>query len=172
MKKVLILGFFGIISNGLLAADSPKDKLTQAAKQLTGKPNYSWTTTTKEADGSAGRLGDISGKTEKGSVTFLSLTPGGIPVEVYIKGTNGAAKALEGWQTLDEIAETSGTAAAVVRFLRGYKAPAAESADLAGKTKDLKETEGTFAGDLKEETVKELLLQFGRRRAGQEPKIA
>src|SRR2546425_7274897 len=169
MKKVLILGFFGIISNGLLAADSPKDKLTQAAKQLTGKPNYSWTTTTKEADGSAGRLGDISGKTEKGSVTFLSLTPGGIPVEVYIKGTNGAAKALEGWQTLDEIAQTSGTAAAIVRFLRNYKAPAAQSVSLTESVKDLKDEDGALVGELKEEAIKEMLLIGARRREGQEP---
>ena len=85
---------------------SLKDKLGKAAKQLGDKPNYSWTTTTKEADGTPGRLGPIDGKTEKGSFTFLSLTPGGIPVEVYMKGDKGAAKALEGWQTFDDIAQT------------------------------------------------------------------
>src|SRR5436190_15154298 len=117
MKKALIIALLGTITSGLLAADA-KDKLTQAAKQLGEKPNYSWTTTTKEADGSSGRLGDIEGKVEKGTLTYLSLSPGGVPVEVYMKGTNGAARALEGWQTFEDIAQTSGTAAAIVRYLR------------------------------------------------------
>src|SRR5436190_23751631 len=153
MKKALIIALLGTITSGLLAADA-KDKLTQAAKQLGEKPNYSWTTTTKEADGSSGRLGDIEGKSEKGSIMFLSLSPGGIPVEVYMKGTNGTAKALEGWQTLDEIAQTSGTAMAVVRYLRNYKAPAAQSVELASKVKGLKEDEGAITGELSEDAIK------------------
>jgi hypothetical protein len=170
MKKALLMGFIGVMASWLSAADSsPKDKVTSAAKQLGAKPNYSWTTTTKEADGSAGRLGPIDGKTEKDSVTFLSFTPGGIPVEVYMKGDKGAAKALEGWQMFDDIAQTGGTAAAIVRFLRSYKAPAAQSAELAGNAKDLKEADGALSGDLKDEAIKELLLVGTRRREGQEP---
>jgi hypothetical protein len=170
MQKTLIIGLIGTIASWLSAADSsPKDKLTNAAKQLGNKPNYSWTMTTKEADGSPGRLGPIDGKTEKDNVTFLSLTPGGIPVEVYMKGDKGAARALEGWQTFDEIAQTSGTAAAIVRFLRSYKAPAAQSADLAGNLKELKEADGAISGELKDDAIKELLLLAARRREGQEP---
>jgi hypothetical protein len=170
MKKTLIIGFVGIVAGGLSAADSGlKDQLAKAARQLGEKPNYSWTVTTKEADGSPGRLSPIDGKTEKGSFTFLSLTPGGIPVEVYMKGDKGAAKALEGWQTFDDIAQTSGTAAAIVRFLRSYKAPAAQSADLAGNVKGLKEADGALNGELPEEAIKEMLLLGTRRREGQEP---
>jgi hypothetical protein len=84
----------------LPAADaSLKDKLAKAAKQLGDKPNYSWTTTTKEADGTPGRLGPIDGKTEKDSFTFLSLTPGGIPVEVY--EINAQGKVTAGDRTSD-----------------------------------------------------------------------
>jgi len=170
MKKTLIIGFIGIVAGWLPAADSSlKDKLAKAAKQLGDKPNYSWTTTTKEADGTPGRLGPIDGKTEKDSFTFLSLTPGGIPVEVYMKGDKGAAKALEGWQTFDDIAQTGGTAAAIVRFLRSYKAPAAQSAELAGNVKELKEADGAINGDLKDDAIKEILLLGARRREGQEP---
>lgn len=170
MKKTLVIGFIGIMASWLSAADSsPKDKLTNAAKQLGDKPNYSWTTTTKEADGGPGRLGPIDGKTEKDNLTFLSLTPGGIPVEVYMKGNKGAAKALEGWQTFDEIAQTSGTAAAIVGFLRSYKAPAAQSAELAGNAKELKEADGAISGELKDDAIKEMLLLGARRREGQEP---
>lgn len=170
MKQALTIGLIGIAASTLLAAESSVgDKITNAAKQLGGKPNYSWSMTMKEADGSPGRLGTIEGKTEKDGITFLSLTPGGIPVEVYMKGQKGAAKAQEGWQTLDEIAQTSGTAAAIVRFLRSYKTPAAQCAELASKVKELKEADGALSGDLKEEAIQEMLLMGTRRREGQEP---
>jgi len=170
MKKTLLIGLIGLMAGWLPAADSSlKDKLAQATKQLGDKPNYSWSTTTKEADGTPGRLGPIDGKMEKGSFTFLSLTPGGIPVEVYMKGDKGTAKALEGWQTFDDIAATGGTAAAIVRFLRSYKIPAAQSAEFAGGVKEWKEADGAISGELKEEAIKEILLLGARRREGQDP---
>src|SRR5204863_7543038 len=96
----------------------------------------------------------------------------GVPVEVYLKGTNGAAKALEGWMTLDEIAQTSGTAAAVVRFLRSYKTPAVQSTELAAHTKDSKEEDGVLVAELDERGFRDLLLLGVRQRDGQEaPKI-
>jgi hypothetical protein len=168
MKQIVALGLIGLVANVLSAADS-KEKVTTAAKQLDDKMNYSWTISTKEADGSAGRLGPIQGKAEKGGVTGLSFSVGDVPVEVFMKGEKGTAKALEGWQTFDEIAQTGGTAAAVVRFLRSYKAPVAESTGLAGKVTELKEADGAFSGELKEDAVKELLLFGTRRREGQEP---
>ena len=169
MKNTLLIACIGIISTGLFAAESnPKEKLAEASRQLGEKPNYSWSATTKEADGSPGRLGPIDGKTEKDNLTFLSLTPGGIPVEVYMKGDKGVARALEGWQTFDEIAQTSGTAAAIVRFLKSYKTPAAQSAELARNMSELKEADGILSGELKEDAIKEILLMGGRRREGQE----
>jgi len=170
MKKYLIIGLIGLLAHTLSAAEaSPQDKLKSATKQLGDKPNYSWTTTIKEGDGSPGRLGPIDGKADKSGLTYLSFEIGGVPVEVYMNGQKGTAKALEGWQTFDEIAQTSGVAAAVVRFLRSYKAPGVESAALSGKVKDVKEAEGVLSGDLREDAAKEL-LQFGaRRREGQEP---
>jgi hypothetical protein len=174
MKRVLTLGVIGLLAHTLYAADSgPKEKVTTATKQLGDNANYSWTTTTKEADGSSGRSGPIEGKAEKGGLMHLSFSIGGIPVEVYMNGQKGAAKALEGWQTFDEIAQTSGTAAAVVRFLRSYQAPGVESAGLSEKVKEVKEVDGVLSGELKEEAVKELLIRWARRREGQEPpKIA
>ena len=172
MKQTLIIGVLGLLAQTLSAADST-DKIANAAKELAGKPNYSWTTSTKEADGSSGRMGPIDGKAEKGGVTYLSFSVSDVPVEVYMNGEKGTAKALEGWQGFDDIAQTSGTAAAIVRFLRSYKAPAAESADLAKKVKELNEGEGAFSGELKEEAVKDMLLRGARRREGQDPpKIA
>ena len=90
-----------------------------------------------------------------------------------MNGQKGTAKAMEGWQTFDEIAQTSGVAAAVVRYLRSYKTPGIESAALGGKVKDVKEAEGVGFGDLKEDAAKEFLGVGARRREGQEPpKIA
>ena len=170
MKQILTIGLIGIAASALFAADSnPKDKVASAAKQLGDKSNYSWAMTTKEADGSPGRLGTIEGKTEKGGVVSLSFTAGDVPVQVYMKGQKGTARAQEGWQTFDDIAQTSGTAAAIVRYLRSYKTPAAQCADLAGKVKELKEADGALAGDLKEEAVQDMLLFGTRQREGQEP---
>jgi len=170
IKQIIILGLIGMAANTLSAADANlKEKVANAAKQLGDTMNYSWTTSTKEADGSPGRLGPIEGKAEKDGVICLSFTVGGIPVEVCMKGKKGAAKALEGWQTFDEIAETSGTAAAVVRYLRIYQAPIAESAALAANVKDFQAADGAFSGELKEDAAKELLLVGARRREGQEP---
>jgi hypothetical protein len=170
LKQIVALGLIGLVANVLTAAESnSKDKVTSAAKQLGDKVNYSWTTSTKEADGSPGRLGPIQGKAEKGGVTGLSFSIGEVPVEVFMRGDKGAAKALEGWQTFDEVAQAGGTAAAVVRFLRSYKAPVADSSSLLGKVKELKEVDGAFAGELKDDAVKELLLFGTRQREGQEP---
>jgi hypothetical protein len=170
MNKALVIGLIGLLANTLSAADSsPQDKLNSAAKQLGDKPNYSWTTTMKEGDGSPARIGPIEGKTEKSGLTFLGFEVGGIPVEVYMNGQKGAVKAMEGWQTFDEIAQTSSVAAAVVRFLRSYKAPGVESAALGEKLKDAKEAEGVISGELNEDAIKGF-LEFGtRRREGQEP---
>jgi hypothetical protein len=174
MKRALVIGLIGLLACTLSAAESsPQDRIISATKQLGDNTNYSWTTTTKEGDGSPGRVGRIEGKADKGGLTYLSFSIGGIPVEVFMNGQKGAAKALEGWQTFDEISQTGGTAAAVVRFLRSYKAPGVESASLSEKVKDVKEAEGTLSGELKENAAEELLECGARRREGQEPpKIA
>jgi len=174
MKQYVLLALVVALAHTtLIAADSnPKSKLSNATKQLGEKTNYSWTSTSKEADGSTGRLGAMEGKTEKSGLTFLSFTVSDVPVEVYMKGEKGTAKALEGWQSFDDIIQTSPAAAGIVKFLRSHKLPAAESAALADKVNDLKEADGVLSGDLKEEAVKELLMRNARRREGQDaPKI-
>jgi hypothetical protein len=169
MKRALIIGSVTLFACALSAAESsPQDQIAGATKQLGDKPNYSWTTTMKEGDGPS-RIPSIAGKADKAGLTYLSFEVGGIPVEVYMNGQKGAAKAMEGWQTFDEVAATSSTAAAVIRFLRSYKAPAAETADLSSKAKDVKEAEGAISGELKEDATKEMLTFGTRRREGQEP---
>ncbi len=174
MKRLLVISLSAFLTQLVFAADSsPKSKISAASKQLGEKSNYSWTSTSKEADGSTGRLGPIEGKAEKGGLTYLSFSVSDVPVEVYMKGEKGTAKALEGWQSFDDISQTSTAAAGIVKFLRAHKSPVSESATLADKATELKESDGIVLGDLKEEAVKELLLRGARRREGQDPpKIA
>jgi hypothetical protein len=170
MKPTLLIGILGILGAGLAVADSDlKTEVTQAVKRLAAQPNYSWTTSFQEADGSPGRLGPINGRAAKNGLTFLSFWVGSVPVEVYMQGEKGTAKALEDWQTFEEIARTGATPAAVVRFLRSYKAPVAQAADLANHAQDWKAADDALAGALPEEAVKELLLLGMRPREGHEP---
>lgn len=157
------------LPHGASAADFAT-AVVNATKEVNQKPNYAWTTSTKEADGSAGKLGTIEGKAEKDGVTSLNFTVGGIiPVEVCMKGEKGAAKAMTGWQTFDEIAQEGGTPASIVRYLRSYQPPASEAAGLAAKVKELKAADGVIAGELSEDAVVEQLLVGSRKREGQAP---
>ena len=155
----------------LSAAESgAKEKIIAAAKKLGASANYSWTTTPKDESGSSGRnIGPIEGKTEKDGFTYMILMPGGISIEVFLKGDKGAAKTLEGWQSFAEIEQAGGGAAAIARRIRKFKTPAVESVELVGAIKELKEADGAYAGELSEEKLKELVLLAARRREGQTP---
>jgi len=53
MKQHVLLALVVALANTSSAVDSsPKSKITSATKQLGEKTNYSWTSTSKEADGS------------------------------------------------------------------------------------------------------------------------
>ena len=59
MKQALILGLIGLVAGTLYATDSGlQDKIISATKQLGGKSNYSWSTTTVEIkDAGSTKLG-------------------------------------------------------------------------------------------------------------------
>ena len=168
MKKYLLIGLIGVFAGTLAAAESgAKEKIIAAAKKLGASANYSWTSTPAEDGGSPGRnIGPIEGKVEKDGFTYMTLMPGGIPVEVFIKGEKGAAKTLEGWQSFAEIEAAGGGGAGIARRIRKFKTPAVEAADLVGAVKELKEADGAYAGELSEEKIKELILLAARRREG------
>jgi hypothetical protein len=159
------------LAGTLTAAESvAKGKIIAGAKKLGDSANYSWTTTPKDETGSSGRnIGPIEGKTEKDGFTYMILMPGGISIEVFLKGDKGAAKTFEGWQSFSEIEQAGGTPAAIARRIRQFKTPAAEAADLVGAIKELKEADGAYSGELSEEKLKELILLAARRREGQTP---
>jgi hypothetical protein len=172
VKKALIFGFIGLLACTLSAAEaSPQDKIANAAKQLGDQPNYRWTTTVKEGDSAP--FPGISGKTIKGGPTCLTTMMGATTSEVYVNGQKGTAKGPEGWRTFDEIAKPGGFAAALVGYLRSYKAPSVECGALSRELQNVKEQEGILSGELKSEVaVKEYMEFFIPRFAGQEaPKL-
>ena len=172
MKQNILFVAIALVASSLLAADSTsQDAVKDAAKSLGAKDNYSWKTTI-EFGGDT--VGTIAGKTEKGGATFLAMSRGDNGMDAVLKGDKGVLKLDEGWKTVSEVAGDSaqqGAPRMVARMLQAFKAPAAEAADLAGKTKELKSADGVYSGDLTVEAVKEM-LQFGRRGGGTAPEVA
>jgi len=163
-----------LLAGPLMAADSsPKDDVKQAAAALGSQTNYSWRQTVEVPADSPFKPGPTDGKTEKGGYTTLSFNFGDNTSEAVTKGTNGAIKTPDnGWQTLAEAAQDNGggpnPGMFLARMLQNYKAPAAQAADLADKTKALKADGDALAGDLTEDGAK-ALLTFRSRAAGGEP---
>jgi hypothetical protein len=174
MKNALLSGLIGLLASTLFAAESdPQAKVAEATKQLGDKPNYSWTTTVREAGANPLQHPPVVGKTDKSGLIYVKSMSGTTATEVYMIGPKGIASGPTGWRTLDEIAKPGGFAAALVRYIRSWKAPLAEVADLLGKMKDVKEAAGVMSGGLKEDAAKELLEFFAPTFQGQEPpKIA
>lgn len=158
MKTTLLFSAVSLVAISLLAADTA-DEVKAAAKKLSSKDNYSWTTTIKIPEGSGGnfRPGPTDGKTEKDGYTIITTTRGDNTIVAVLKGGNGAAKYEGEWKTLDEWAEQGQTAQFIARRLKSFKAPAVEAQDISGQVKELKKESDLYSGDLTEEGAKQLL---------------
>ncbi len=174
MKRNLLLT--SVLLAGALAINAaPKDDVTAAAKKLADN-SYSWTATTANAGGGGGgggggqggrNRGPTDGKITKDGVTHLKMTAGENTTEAYLKGDKAVASGADGgWQTLDEMANSEGRGRFMVGTLRGFKAPAAQAAELAADTKDLKKEGDAYVSDLTEERAKALLSVRGGRGGG------
>ena len=172
MKAKLVLTTT-LLAGSLLAADStPKQDITKAAKQLAAKANYSWTTTVVVPEGSRFRPGPTEGKAEKDGFALIKMSIGDTPIQAAFKGEKSAIyDADNGWTALGDLdaAETRGRIARAI--LLGFKAPAAQAADLAAGAKELKRDGDVCSGELTEEAVKPLLT-FGRRGGADAPTVA
>jgi hypothetical protein len=164
MKSLIMLAAAFAATTPLLAADAAgKDDVTAAAKKLDAAANYSWTTT---MESSRFTPGPSHGKTEKGGYTYLDFSMMDNTIEAVLKGTNGAIKTEEGWQSLADAAKGGGDggfnpARFMAMRVQSTKAPAAEAPDIAAKAKDLTKTNDMYVGDLTEDGVKSLMM-FGR----------
>ena len=165
-----------------MAQAAPKDEVSEAAKKLSEKGNYSWKQSTENAGGGGGGGGGrgfgggpTEGKTADG-MTYLSVTRrDDAKTEVVLKGDKGAVKAQDEWQSLAELAEAAqggGQGGGLGRFManqyRNFKAPAAQAQELIGQVKDIKKEGDAYTGELTEEGVKTLMsFGGGRGRGGQ-----
>ncbi|MDB6067503.1 MAG: hypothetical protein JWR26_3711 [Pedosphaera sp.] len=160
MKRNLLFAAMMLVAGSLLAADStPKDDVTNAAKKLAEKDNYSWKSTVEIGGGVGAPFGGLTeGKTEKSGVICLTMTRRDTSMEVFMKTGKGAFKGQDGWQTFAEAAEAQqGPGRFIGLMMQNFKAPAAQVENLADKIKELKKTDDVYAGDLTEEGAKALL---------------
>jgi len=163
MKRNILFGAITLAVGTLLAADSPKDDITSAAKKLGDKANYSWTSTVTVPEGSRFRPGPTEGKTERDGVTHLTMSFGDNKSQAFLKGDKGAVSDPDGgWRSLAELENFEGPGRFFGRMFRNFKAPAAQAADLAEHAKELKKDGDAISGELDEEIAKELLTFRGR----------
>jgi hypothetical protein len=172
MKTHLLLTLAALSTFSALAADSAKDDVLNAAKQLGEQPNYSWQMTVVVPEGSQFRPGPTEGKTEKGGITYVKSTFGDNTFQTVVKGDKGAVTNQDGnWQSLSEVENEQGFGRFRAIMARNLKTPAVQAADLAKGAKNLSKEGDTYSGDLTEEAAKELLT-FGRRAGGNGPTVS
>lgn len=171
MKKSLLITTFGLFCASVLCAaegeakPDAKAEVKAAAKKLSEKANYSWTSTPKTEGGGAGgnfRGGPTEGQTEKGGLTYVKTSFGERTIEAAMKGEKVVIKGEEGWESA---ADLEGNRQFMARRYQNYKAPAAEAGDLADKATALKKSDGAYTGDMTEEGAK-AMMSFGGRRGG------
>ena len=159
MKSLMILAATLATSTALLAADSSKDDVKNAVQKLAAADNYSWTTTVESPQFTPG---PSHGQTEKEGYTHVDFSFQDNTIDAIVKGTNGAIKTDDGWQSLAEAAKDSGDGGFnpkmfIVRRMQNFKTPAMDAQGLIDKTKDLVLTNETYAGNLTEDGAKSLM---------------
>ena len=165
MKKKIMFSAITLLAGSLIAADSsPKDDITNAAKALGAKNNYSWHQTVVVPEGSQFRPGPTDGKTEKDGFTHVTMSFGGNTTEIILKGDKAAINTPDnGWQSLAELeADQQGPGQFMGTLVRNFKAPAALVADIVTNTAEIKKDGDTYSSDLTENGAK-TMLSFGRR---------
>ncbi len=156
MKINLLFSAIALAAGSLIAADStPKDDITNAAKQLGEKANYSWKSTVVVPESAQFKPGPTEGKTEKDGVTYVSMSFGENTTEAFIKGEKAAVTGQDGgWQSLAEMNTEQGPGRFLGRMIKNLKTPAVQAADLAAAAKELKKDGDTYSSDLTEEGAK------------------
>jgi len=156
MKRIVLCSTLVLAALPLLAADpSPKDDVTAAAKKLAEKANYSWKTTVVVPESAQFKPGPTDGKTEKDGFTYVTISFGDNLTEAAMKGDKAVVTNQDGdWQLASELEGGEGRGRFLGRMVRNLKAPAAQAAELAGVTRELKKDGDVYSGDLTEEGAK------------------
>jgi hypothetical protein len=140
----------------LPAADSAaKDDVLGAARKLGDKPNYSWKATVVVPETAQFKPGPTEGKTEESGFTYVTMSFGDNLTEIVIKGDKAVVTNQEGeWQSAADLEGGEGRGRFLGRMARNLKTPAAQAADLAAATKDLKKDGDAYGGTLTDEGAK------------------
>jgi hypothetical protein len=167
MKKSLVLGAVALLAGPVFATDAnPKDDVVNAAKQLGTQTNYTWKTTVVVPEDAQFKPGPTDGKTEKDGFTQVKMTFFDNPVQIVVKGTNGAFTDQDGaWQSVTNAEREEGPGRFMAMFVRNLQTPAEEAAELAGFAKELKKDGDVYSSDLTDEGAK-AKLTFRRGGAG------
>jgi hypothetical protein len=166
MKANVLFCAAALCATSLYAADSTKDDVIAAAKNLGDQPNYSWKATTVVPESAQFKPGPMEGKTEKDGATYVSTSFGDNTFHTVLKGGKGATTSQEGtWESLDELEKQEGFGPFRAAMARNLKTPAVQVAELAKGTKELKKDGDTYSGELTDEAAK-AQLTFGRRAGG------
>jgi hypothetical protein len=164
----IVLGLV-LATNSFLAAE-PKDDVLAAAKKLGESANYSWNTKVVVPEGTQFRPGPSEGKIEKGGVAYFTTSFNDNVSQTYVQGEKGAVSNPDGgWQSLAELDNAEGFARFRAAFARNFRPPAAQAAELAAATRNLKQDGDAYVGELTEDGAKTFLRL---RRGGDAPAIS
>jgi hypothetical protein len=180
-KTVLCSTLALVAGSAVVAMADAKDDVTAAAAKLGDSANYSWKSASESAGGGGGGGGrggggPVSGKTEKGGFTVLTVTFGQNERQIVIKGDKVAMQNQQDeWQSSAEMAAAAAAQQADPNAQPGgrrrgrgnmgaqytnYKLPAETAADLASKAKSLSSADGAITGELTEDAAK-AAMTFG-----------
>src|SRR5262245_54105979 len=170
-KQILVLSLAGLAGALLAAEPSAKEEVTNAAKQLGDKANYSWKTTVVVPESAQFKPGPTEGKTEKDGLTHVKMSFRDNTTELVKKGEKTAFTNLDGdWQTPADAENDQGPGRFMAGMARNFKAPAAQAAEIAEVTKEMKKEGNVYGGDLTEQGAKDL-MRFRRGGSGNGPTI-
>lgn len=159
MKKILTSVALALVAGQLVAADSnPKDDVVAGAKKLGATPNYSWKQTVVVPEDAQFKPGPSEGKTEKGGVTYFTISFGDNSTKIFLKnGQSAISDPNGGWASAKELeSDEGGPGQFMATLARTFKAPAEQAEELAGAAKELKADGGVISGDLTEAGAKSL----------------
>lgn len=157
MNKILASVALALVTGQLVAADSnPKDDVVAAAKKLGATPNYSWKQNVVVPEDSPFKPGPTEGKTEKGGVTYFTVSFGDNTTKIFLKNGQSAISDPDGgWATAKELdSDEGGPGRFMATLARTFKAPAEQAEELAGTAKELKADGGVISGDMTEAGAK------------------
>src|SRR5579871_2983189 len=147
MKTKIVFGMAALMAASVMAAED----VSNAAKALADKNNYSWTTTVTVPPDAQFHPGPTEGKTEKGGFTQVSMTFNDNTMMFIMHGTNFAMHTEDnGWQGAADLADAQGPGRFMGARMRNFKAPAAQAADILAGLKEIKKNGEVYSGMLTE----------------------